>query len=69
MLGKMPCVCNDAPGFVVNRILGIYINEAGLLAMEGNSIAAIEQALVDFGMPMGPFRLIDEGDGGSVRSI
>jgi 3-hydroxyacyl-CoA dehydrogenase / enoyl-CoA hydratase / 3-hydroxybutyryl-CoA epimerase len=60
-LGKTPCVCGDGPGFIVNRILGIYMNEAGKLAMEGNSIAVIDQALLEFGMPMGPFRLMDEG--------
>ncbi|SPQ99078.1 unnamed protein product (mitochondrion) [Plasmodiophora brassicae] len=59
-LGKTPCVCRDGPGFIVNRILGIYMNEAGILAMEGTPIAAIDKALLDFGMPMGPFRLMDE---------
>lgn len=37
------------------------MNEAGILAMEGTPIAAIDKALLDFGMPMGPFRLMDEG--------
>eukprot|EP00474_Spongospora_subterranea_P001732 CRZ02190.1 hypothetical protein [Spongospora subterranea] len=59
-LGKTPCICNDGPGFIANRVLGVYMNEAGRLAMEGNSIDTIDGLMVDFGMPMGPFRLIDE---------
>eukprot|EP00455_Lapot_gusevi_P041615 TRINITY_DN4847_c0_g2_i1.p1 TRINITY_DN4847_c0_g2~~TRINITY_DN4847_c0_g2_i1.p1 ORF type:complete len:763 (-),score=327.56 TRINITY_DN4847_c0_g2_i1:334-2622(-) len=59
-LGKIPIVCGDCPGFVVNRILGIYIGEAGILAMEGQPIIHLDKALLAFGMPMGPFRLMDE---------
>jgi len=59
-LGKVPVVCRDGPGFLVNRILGPYLNEAGWLLAEGASIEAIDRAATDFGMPMGPVRLIDE---------
>ncbi len=59
-LGKVPVVCNDGPGFLVNRILGPYLNEAGWLLTEGATIEAIDRAAVDFGMPMGPVRLLDE---------
>lgn len=59
-LGKIPVVCGDGPGFIVNRILGIYMNEAAHLATEGNELEAVDKALLDFGMPMGPFRLMDE---------
>lgn len=59
-LGKVPIICGDCPGFVVNRILGIYMNEAGILAMEGQKLPHVDYALLDFGMPMGPFRLMDE---------
>ena len=59
-LGKIPVICHDGPGFIVNRILGIYMNEAGHLAMQGCDIETIDSALLSFGMPMGPFRLIDE---------
>ena len=59
-LGKVPIVVKECPGFVVNRILGPYLNEACLLLEEGNKIEAIDKALLDFGMPMGPFRLFDE---------
>ncbi len=59
-LGKTVVLCNDAPGFIVNRILGPYMNEAGFLAAEGNSIESIDRAMVDFGMPIGPLALLDE---------
>ncbi|MEA2166040.1 MAG: 3-hydroxyacyl-CoA dehydrogenase / enoyl-CoA hydratase / 3-hydroxybutyryl-CoA epimerase [Thermoanaerobaculia bacterium] len=59
-LGKTVVYCNDGPGFVVNRILGPYMNEAGFLLEEGNTIESIDKAMVDFGMPMGPMALLDE---------
>jgi 3-hydroxyacyl-CoA dehydrogenase / enoyl-CoA hydratase / 3-hydroxybutyryl-CoA epimerase len=59
-LGKTVVLCKDGPGFVVNRILGPYMNEAGFLLEEGNSIESIDRAMVDFGMPMGPMALLDE---------
>ena len=59
-LGKTVVVCNDGPGFVVNRVLGPYMNESGFLLEEGNSIESIDAAMVDFGMPMGPMALLDE---------
>ncbi len=59
-MGKVPVVVGDAPGFFVNRVLGPYLNEALLLLEEGVSIGRIDQALVGFGMPMGPLRLLDE---------
>ncbi len=59
-LGKVPVVVKDGPGFLVNRILGPYLNEACYLLAEGASIEAIDEAALDFGMPMGPLRLIDE---------
>jgi 3-hydroxyacyl-CoA dehydrogenase/enoyl-CoA hydratase/3-hydroxybutyryl-CoA epimerase len=59
-LGKTVVICNDGPGFVVNRILGPYMNESGFLLEEGNSIESIDKAMVDFGMPMGPMALLDE---------
>lgn len=59
-LGKTVVVCNDGPGFVVNRILAPYMNEAALLLEEGYSIDSLDKAMLDFGMPMGPFALLDE---------
>lgn len=59
-LGKTVVVCNDGPGFIVNRILGPYINEAGFLLQEGNTVEAIDQAMIEFGMPLGPLELLDQ---------
>ena len=59
-LGKTVVYCNDGPGFVVNRILAPYMNEAGFLLEEGSTIESVDKAIVDFGMPMGPMALLDE---------
>ena len=53
-------VVADGPGFVVNRILGPYLNEAGWLLADGATIEEIDAAARAFGMPMGPIRLLDE---------
>jgi 3-hydroxyacyl-CoA dehydrogenase/enoyl-CoA hydratase/3-hydroxybutyryl-CoA epimerase len=57
---KTPVIVNDGPGFLVNRILAPYLNEGAYLVEEGYSIAEIDQVAEDFGMPMGPCRLMDE---------
>ena len=53
-------VVNDQPGFVVNRILVPYLMEAVKMHNEGFSAREIDRAMLDFGMPMGPIRLLDE---------
>lgn len=59
-LGKYPIVVEDVPGFLVNRILTPYLVEASILLAEGFSIQEIDNAAEQFGMPMGPLRLLDE---------
>lgn len=59
-LGKVPVVVRDGPGFLVNRLLGPYMNEAGHLLAEGCTVEEIDGAAKAFGMPMGPLRLVDE---------
>jgi 3-hydroxyacyl-CoA dehydrogenase/enoyl-CoA hydratase/3-hydroxybutyryl-CoA epimerase len=59
-LGKFPIVVRDVPGFLINRTLIPYLNEATFLLQEGYSIEEIDRAALDFGMPMGPIRLLDE---------
>jgi 3-hydroxyacyl-CoA dehydrogenase/enoyl-CoA hydratase/3-hydroxybutyryl-CoA epimerase len=59
-LGKTPVVVNDAPGFVVNRILMPYLREAMHLLEEGYVLAEIDASMRRFGMPMGPFEVVDE---------
>ncbi len=59
-LGKTVIVVQDSPGFYVNRILAPYLNEAGRLLDGGASVEAVDQALLDFGFPVGPITLLDE---------
>ena len=59
-LGKVPVVTRDGPGFLVNRILGPCLNEAGHLIDERYDARALDRIWTRFGMPMGPCRLIDE---------
>jgi 3-hydroxyacyl-CoA dehydrogenase/enoyl-CoA hydratase/3-hydroxybutyryl-CoA epimerase/3-hydroxyacyl-CoA dehydrogenase/enoyl-CoA hydratase/3-hydroxybutyryl-CoA epimerase/enoyl-CoA isomerase len=58
-IGKSPIVVNDGPGFLVNRLLFPYMNEAINLLCEGVELKHIERAAKEFGMPMGPFTLYD----------
>jgi 3-hydroxyacyl-CoA dehydrogenase/enoyl-CoA hydratase/3-hydroxybutyryl-CoA epimerase len=60
-LKKTPIQCRDGAGFIVNRILGFYMSEACNVLGQGVSVEKIDKALKDkFGLPMGPFRLMDE---------
>ncbi len=58
-LDKLPVPCRSAPGFVVNRILMPYLNEAMRAADEGAPLAMLDKVATDFGMPMGPIELAD----------
>jgi len=58
-MGKLPLVVKSSPGFLVNRILVPYLIEAVILLNEGESAERIDQAALDFGMPMGPIELSD----------
>lgn len=58
-LGKVPIVVQDVAGFLVNRILLTYLNEASYILQEGGDIKHIDKLIEDFGMPMGPFTLAD----------
>jgi 3-hydroxyacyl-CoA dehydrogenase/enoyl-CoA hydratase/3-hydroxybutyryl-CoA epimerase len=59
-MDKTPVLVADRPGFLVNRLLAPYLNEAGYLLQEGASVEAVDKTLLEFGMPMGPCRLLDE---------
>jgi 3-hydroxyacyl-CoA dehydrogenase/enoyl-CoA hydratase/3-hydroxybutyryl-CoA epimerase len=58
-LDKLPLPCKSAPGFVVNRVLTPYVNEAFFALEEGTAREVIDRAAVLFGMPMGPVELTD----------
>jgi 3-hydroxyacyl-CoA dehydrogenase/enoyl-CoA hydratase/3-hydroxybutyryl-CoA epimerase/3-hydroxyacyl-CoA dehydrogenase/enoyl-CoA hydratase/3-hydroxybutyryl-CoA epimerase/enoyl-CoA isomerase len=57
---KLPIVIDDGPGFLVNRLLVPYLNEALEMLLEGAAIEQIEHVATGFGMAMGPLRLLDE---------
>ncbi len=59
-IGKLPVVVRDSPGFLVNRVLFPYLLDAAELFENGVAAEKIDKALTDWGMPMGPMRLIDE---------
>jgi len=58
-IGKTPVVVSDCAGFLVNRLLAPYMNEAGFLLAEVEDAMEIEKAAIDFGFPMGPLKLTD----------
>jgi len=56
---KVPIVVNDGPGFYVSRQLSALMGESTFLVGEGVNPAQIEEAMLEFGMPMGPATLSD----------
>jgi 3-hydroxyacyl-CoA dehydrogenase/enoyl-CoA hydratase/3-hydroxybutyryl-CoA epimerase len=58
-LDKLPLPCRSSPGFLVNRILMPYINEAIFALTEGIPASIVDAAGRRFGMPMGPLELAD----------
>jgi len=58
-IGKAPIVVNDGPGFYVSRQLSALMGESTFLMGEGVNPARIEEAMLEFGMPMGPATLSD----------
>lgn len=59
-IGKLPVAVHSYPGFLVNRALTPYLLEAVILLDEGVDKTRIDQAALDFGMPMGPVELADQ---------
>lgn len=60
-MGKTPVVVKDGPGFLVNRLLMPYMIEAMFLLQDGMAVEVVDKYYThNFGMPMGPFRLMDE---------
>jgi 3-hydroxyacyl-CoA dehydrogenase/enoyl-CoA hydratase/3-hydroxybutyryl-CoA epimerase len=58
-IGKTIVVVGDCAGFLVNRLLAPYMNEAGHLVTEVEDPLEVDRAAIEFGMPMGPLELID----------
>ena len=60
MLGKLPLPVRDLPGFLVNAVLAPYMHEAIRCVQEGVAPEAVDEAMLAFGMPMGPIELADK---------
>jgi len=56
---KVPIVVNDGPGFYVSRQLGGLMGESAFMLAEGVDGPKVEEAVLDFGLPMGPATLSD----------
>ncbi|MBU4496164.1 MAG: enoyl-CoA hydratase/isomerase family protein [Acidobacteria bacterium] len=59
-MNRYPLVVRDGRGFLVNRILVAYLLEAERCLMDGVPFAAVDRKMEEFGMAVGPFRLLDE---------
>ncbi len=59
-LDKTPLVVKDKPGFLINRLLTIYLFELSRLGGENTPLNWLDESMLDFGMPMGPMQLLDE---------
>lgn len=58
-LSKLGVIAGNCPGFIGNRMINVYGREAQFLLEEGASVEQVNQALYDFGMPMGPLAMYD----------
>jgi len=59
-LRKFPVRVRECAGFLVNRLLLPYLNEAAFALQDGSATAEeIDKAMLDFGLPKGPFALMD----------
>jgi 3-hydroxyacyl-CoA dehydrogenase / enoyl-CoA hydratase / 3-hydroxybutyryl-CoA epimerase len=58
-IDKLPLPVKDSPGFLVNRVLGPYMQNAFRMLDEGIRPETLDRAMEDFGMPMGPAELAD----------
>lgn len=58
-IGKLPIAVGMCDGFVGNRMVAVYLREAGFLLEDGAEPGQVDKALTDFGMAMGPFAMMD----------
>ncbi|MGQ0545008.1 MAG: 3-hydroxyacyl-CoA dehydrogenase family protein, partial [Betaproteobacteria bacterium] len=58
-IDKLPLPVQDSPGFLVNRVLGPYMQNAFRMLDEGMKPETLDAAMEEFGMPMGPAELTD----------
>ncbi|HBK19404.1 MAG TPA: 3-hydroxyacyl-CoA dehydrogenase, partial [Gammaproteobacteria bacterium] len=58
-LKKVAVLSGNAPGFIGNRILAGYTRQAGEIILQGATPYQVDNVLLNFGMPMGPFQMND----------
>lgn len=58
-IDRLPLPVKSAPGFLVNAVLGPYMLEAMRAVDEGITPETVDEAMLAFGMPMGPIELVD----------
>ncbi len=58
-LNKIAVLSGNAPGFIGNRLLGGYTRQAGEIILQGATPYQVDNVLLGFGMPMGPFQMND----------
>ncbi len=58
-LNKIAVLSGNAPGFIGNRMLGRYTTQAGEIILQGATPYQVDNAILGFGMPMGPFQMND----------
>jgi len=58
-IGKLAVLSRVSPGFIANRIMGLRVQLADAMVLEGLTPAEVDKAIYDFGFPMGPFEMID----------
>ncbi len=58
-IDRLPLPVRSAPGFLVNAVLGPYMLEAMRAVDEGIAPETVDEAMLAFGMPMGPIELVD----------
>lgn len=59
-LDKTPVLLKDGPGFLINRLITCCLYEAAQMAAEGLPLSWIDSAIAEFGMPMGPWEVLDQ---------
>jgi 3-hydroxyacyl-CoA dehydrogenase/enoyl-CoA hydratase/3-hydroxybutyryl-CoA epimerase/3-hydroxyacyl-CoA dehydrogenase/enoyl-CoA hydratase/3-hydroxybutyryl-CoA epimerase/enoyl-CoA isomerase len=58
-LARLPVVVRDSPGFLVNRLLVAYLNEALVMVCQGVDVRALDVAGRELGMALGPLEMLD----------
>lgn len=58
-IDRLPLPVNSAPGFLVNAVLAPYMLEALRAVDQGSAPETVDEAMLAFGMPMGPIELVD----------